>query len=101
MTKVKKEVTVRAPLDIVYQAWHNFENFPRFMANIEDVRVVSGGRSHWKAKGPLGSSAEWDAELTLDEPNRAIGWRSIGKSSLTTAGRVTACATGSIATITS
>lgn len=89
MTKVKKDITVQAPVDIVYQAWHNFENFPRFMNNIEDVRVVGGGRSHWKAKGPLGSSAEWDAQITMDEPNRAIGWRSIdGNSSVTTAGRV-------------
>lgn len=88
MTKIKKETTVAAPVDVVYGAWHNFENLPRFMDNLEDVRVVSAGRSHWKAKGPLGMTAEWDAEITLDEPNRAIGWRSIEGTSLTTAGRV-------------
>ena len=76
MSKVKKSVTVQAPVDIVYRAWHNFENFPNFMSNIDEVRVVNGGRSHWKAKGPLGSSAEWDAEVTMDKPNEAIGWRS-------------------------
>ena len=87
--KVKKATIVDAPVDIVYAAWHNFENFPRFMANIEDVRVVSHGRSHWKAKRPLGTSAEWDAEMTLDEKDRAIGWRAIpGNSSLMTGGRV-------------
>lgn len=89
MTKVKKEIAVEAPIDIVYAAWHNFENFPNFMGNIEEVRVVSANRSHWKAKGPLGASAEWDAEITMDKPNEAIGWRSIeGDSSLKTAGRV-------------
>ena len=89
MPKVKKDIQVQAPVGLVYRAWHNFENFPRFMDNIDDVRVVSGGRSHWKAKGPLGSAAEWDAEMTLDEPDRAIGWRSIeGNSSVKTAGRV-------------
>lgn len=89
MPKVKRNITVNAPVDLVYRAWHNFENFPAFMDNIERVRVVSGGRSHWKAKGPLGRDAEWDAEITLDEPNEAIGWRSIeGKSSVKTAGRV-------------
>jgi uncharacterized membrane protein len=38
----------------------------------------------------LGASAEWDAEITLDEPNNAIGWRSIGgeRSGIETAGRV-------------
>jgi uncharacterized membrane protein len=89
VSKVKKDVRVQAPVDLVYRAWHNFENFPAFMDNIEEVRVVGGGRSHWKAKGPLGSAAEWDAEITLDEPEQAIGWRSIeGNSSVKTAGRV-------------
>ena len=46
MTRIKESTTVQASVDLVYQAWHNFENFPRFMDNIEDVRVVSGGRSH-------------------------------------------------------
>ena len=72
MPKVEREVVVQAPVDIVYRAWHNFENFPKFMDNIEEVRVVGNGRSHWKAKGPLGSDAEWDAETTLDEHNKAL-----------------------------
>lgn len=88
MPKVKKTITVDAPVGIVYRAWHNFENFPRFMDNIEEVRVVGGGRSHWKAKGPLGTAPEWDAEITLDEPERTIGWRSIEGSATKTAGRV-------------
>ncbi len=88
MPKVKKSITVDAPVGIVYRAWHNFENFPRFMDNIEEVRVVGGGRSHWKAKGPLGTAPEWDAEITLDEPERTIGWRSIEGSATKTAGRV-------------
>jgi uncharacterized membrane protein len=87
MPKVKKSITVDAPVDIVYRAWHNFENFPRFMDNIEEVRV-KGNRSHWKAKGPLGTAPEWDAEVTLDDAPRTIGWRSVQGSPTTTAGRV-------------
>ena len=88
MSEVKKSITVEAPVDVVYRAWHNFENFPRFMDNIEEVRVASEGRSHWKVKGPLGTAPEWDAEITLDEPEKSIGWRSIEGSSTKTAGRV-------------
>jgi uncharacterized membrane protein len=88
MPRVEKQVTVRAPAPAVYAVWHNFENFPRFMSNIKEVRAMADGLSHWKAKGPLGASAEWDAEVTMDEPAHAIGWRSIDGSSLTTAGRV-------------
>ena len=100
MPKVKKSMSVQAPVSIVYRAWHNFENFPLFMDNIEAVRVVGGGRSHWKAKAPLGSKAEWDAEITLDEPNECIGWRSISgdTSGIETAGRVNFLARGGNAT---
>lgn len=100
MPKVQKEITVNVPREAVYRAWKNFENFPRFMNNIEEVRVVGGGnRSHWKAKGPLGKTAEWDAEVTLDEPGEAIGWRSIdGNQSLSTAGRVNFSDAGANAT---
>lgn len=89
MTKIKKDTVINAPVETVYGMWRDFQNFPRFMKNIEDVRVTSEKMSHWKATGPLGMSAEWDAEITLDEPNQAIGWRGIeGSSSVITAGKV-------------
>jgi uncharacterized protein YndB with AHSA1/START domain len=89
MTRIKKETVIDAPVGTVYSAWRNFENFPQFMENVEEVSVTSDRMSHWKANGPLGMSAEWDAEITLDEPNQAIGWRGIeGASSVITSGRV-------------
>lgn len=89
MTKVKKGTTVEASPETVYAVWRNFENFPAFMRHIEDVRVTSDRMSHWRVSGPLGLAAEWDAEITLDQPNEAIGWRTIeGDSSVITAGRV-------------
>lgn len=88
MNRVEKQIAVRAPADTVYQVWRNFENFPSFMENIEEVRVTGDNRSHWKAKGPLGTSAEWDAEVTEDRPAQAIAWRSVAGSQVQTAGRV-------------
>jgi hypothetical protein len=77
MSKVEHEIVVQAPADTVYQVWRNFENFPNFMSNIEEVQDIGGGRSRWRAKGPLGANAEWDAEMVVDEPARAIAWRSL------------------------
>jgi uncharacterized membrane protein len=90
MQRIEKSKRVDAPIDKVYQLWRNFENFPRFMDNVESVRLLdsSGRRSHWKVKGPLGTSVEYDAELTQDEPNRSIGWNSIG-GTVETTGAVT------------
>ena len=46
--------------------------------------------SHWRAAhGALGISAEWDAEITLDEPGRSLGWRSLeSNSTVIVSGRV-------------
>jgi uncharacterized membrane protein len=90
MQRIEKSIRVNAPASKVYELWRNFENFPRFMENVEEVRSLdgSGKRSHWKLKGPMGTSAEFDAELTQDEPNRAIGWNST-TGSMETTGAVT------------
>jgi uncharacterized membrane protein len=66
----------------VYQYWQNFENFPRFMEHVDKVCVLGGNdrMSHFKLKGPLGKSVEFDAELTTDEPGKELGWNSRGGS---------------------
>src|SRR5688572_29673997 len=59
--------------------WRNFENLPRIMTHLESVRVIDDRRSHWvaKANSAGGKRFEWDAEITVDEPNRRIAWRSL------------------------
>jgi uncharacterized membrane protein len=72
-----RTVVVNRPVEEVYQFWRNFENFPRFMMHLKDVRTVGSGRSHWVAMGPGGTSVEWDAEVTQERPNELIAWRSL------------------------
>ena len=95
MQRVEKSVRVAAPASKVYEFWRNFENFPQFMENVEEVRLLAGDgtMSHWKIKGPLGASVEYDAKLTKDEPNKQIGWNTTGGSFETT-GAVTFADTG-------
>jgi uncharacterized membrane protein len=72
---VTRTITVNRPIEDVYRFWHDFENLPRFMAHLESVSVVDG-HSRWKAKGPAGTTIEWDAEIAIDRPNDVIAWRS-------------------------
>jgi uncharacterized membrane protein len=78
MQRVERSVRVAAPIADVYDTWRNFEQFPQFMEHVESVNWIGGDRrlSHWKLKGPMGVNVEYDAEITEDEPNRSIGWRS-------------------------
>jgi uncharacterized membrane protein len=79
MQRVEKSIRVAAPVDRVYRFWRNFENFPKFMEHVKEVRLLDpdGKTSHWVIEGPLGAQAEFNARLTQDDPNRSIGWNSI------------------------
>jgi uncharacterized membrane protein len=77
----------RSP-DEVYRFWRNFENLPRFMKHLESVQETSEGRSHWVAKGPAGTTVEWDATIIADVPGEVITWRSLENSDVDNAGAV-------------
>jgi uncharacterized membrane protein len=85
--QAKAQITVRASRDEVYAFWHDFQNLPRFMAYLEEVQQ-SDGRSHWKAKAPMGRTVEWDAETTRDVPGETIAWRSLQGGMVSTSGAV-------------
>jgi len=90
MQRVEKMIRVGAPVQSVYDMWHDFERFPEFMENVQEVRTDGFGRSHWRIRGPMNNTMEYDAQLTEDDPNRSIGWRSIeGTGDLQTSGAVT------------
>jgi len=75
--QVRKAITINRPPEELYRFWRDFQNLPRFMKNLESVQVLGGDRSHWVASGPGGSRIEWDAEMTHDQPNDVIAWRSL------------------------
>jgi hypothetical protein len=72
----------------LYQFWRNFENLPKFMHHLESVQNTGDNRSHWVARGPLGTRVAWDAEVITERPNELIGWRSLEGSQADTAGSV-------------
>ena len=75
--RVHESVEVQAPLQDVFTYWSDFENFPKFMSNIEEVRMTGQDTSHWRVKGPLGKSVEFDAKTTEMDPSRGIGWNTV------------------------
>ncbi|HEX9982950.1 MAG TPA: SRPBCC family protein [Thermoanaerobaculia bacterium] len=88
--RVEKAVTINATPEMLYTFWRNFENLPRFMHNLDSVTVRDddGRRSHWVARGPVGTSVDWEAEIVNEVPNELIGWRSVEGSKVDNAGSV-------------
>jgi uncharacterized membrane protein len=86
--RVEQSVTIGMPPDEIYSFFRNFENLPRFLSHLKSVTVLDETRSHWVAKGPVGSDAEWDAEIINEIPNELIGWRSVDGSRVDNAGSI-------------
>ena len=74
MAHVSEEIRVERPVSDVYNQWTQFEEFPEFMGGVEQVQQKDDTHLHWKAK-IAGQTAEWDAEITEQVPDRVIAWR--------------------------
>jgi uncharacterized membrane protein len=84
---VRQAVTVQKTPEEAYAFFRELENLPRFMWHLEAV-VEEGGRSRWRARGPMGTSVEWEAEIVEDRPGDCIAWRSLPGSDVANRGRV-------------
>ena len=86
---VSKAITIYRPVEEVFAFWRDLTNLPRFMAHLEEVRVLDGGRSYWRAKAPAGMHVEWEAEMVEDRPGTSIGWCTLPGADVDHCGRVT------------
>jgi uncharacterized membrane protein len=73
MASVEKSIEVNVPVRAAYNQWTQFEEFPRFMEGVEEVRQLDDKRLHWKAE-IAGKTEEWDAEITEQIPDKRIAW---------------------------
>jgi uncharacterized membrane protein len=86
--RVEKSVIVNKDRSVLYHFWRNFGNLPQIMNHLQEVVVLSPTRSHWVAKAPVGTRVEWDAEITHDQENELIAWRSLEGATVANAGAV-------------
>ena len=77
MATIEQSIEVNAPLRAVYNQWTQFEDFPRFMEGVKEVRQLDDKRLHWRAV-IAGKEKEWDAEIVEQRPDERIAWTSRG-----------------------
>jgi uncharacterized membrane protein len=87
---LKKTIVINAPVGEVYAFWSLYENFPRFMSRVYEVRSSEERpmQSHWKVAGPAGTTVQFDAEVTGTVPNQMVAWRTLPGSAVAHAGVV-------------
>ena len=86
MATIEKSIEVEVPVRAAYNQWTQFEEFPRFMEGVREVRQLDDRHLHWCAVIG-GKEQEWDAEITEQVPDERIAWRA--RSGAPNAGVVT------------
>ena len=73
MTTIEQSIELEVPVTTAYNQWTQFEEFPRFMEGVEEVRQLTDTKVHWVAE-IAGQRREWDAQITEQIPDERISW---------------------------
>ena len=73
MANIEKSIDVHVPVHTAYNQWTQFEEFPRFMEGVREVRQLDDTHLHWRAEIG-GKETEWDAVITEQIPDERIAW---------------------------
>ena len=76
MANIEQSIDVKVPVRTAYDQWTQFEEFPRFMEGVEEIRQIDDTHTHWKTS-IAGKTKEFDAEITEQTPDQRIAWTSL------------------------
>ena len=76
MSRITEEIEVGVPVGVAYDQWTQFESFPRFMEGVDRVVQLDDKTLEWTAT-VAGKTKHWRAEITDQQPDEVIAWRSL------------------------
>lgn len=78
VTNIIEQVDVGVPVQVAYDQWTRFTEFPTFMKKVESVEQLSDEKVAWRAR-ILWSHRKWEATIVEQVPDERIIWRSEGE----------------------
>ena len=75
MSNITQSIDVDVPVRTAYDQWTQFEEFPRFMEGVEEIRQLDATHTHWTTTIG-GVEREFDAEITEQHPDERVAWNS-------------------------
>lgn len=75
MSTFEQAIDVNVSVSTAYNQWTQFEEFPKFMEGIEEVKQINDTDLYWRAN-ILGNEQTWDATITEQIPDQRIAWKS-------------------------
>ncbi|HMO95583.1 MAG TPA: SRPBCC family protein [Tepidiformaceae bacterium] len=79
MAQIEKSVVVDVPISTAYNQWTQFEEFPRFMEGVHEVKQLDDRHLYWRAEVG-GREQEWEAEIREQVPDEKIIWNAVDGS---------------------
>ena len=74
MSTIEQSIELDVPVQTAYNQWTQFEEFPRFMEGVEEIRQIDDTHLHWVVEFG-GTRHEWDAVITEQSPDERVAWR--------------------------
>jgi uncharacterized membrane protein len=75
MSNIEQSIDVEVPVRTAYDQWTQFEDFPRFMDGVEEIRQLDDTHTHWRTR-VAGREKAFDATITEQTPDQRIAWTS-------------------------
>jgi uncharacterized membrane protein len=75
MSRIEESIEVNVPVSVAYNRWTQFEEFPKFMDGVKEVKRLDATHLHWVVEVG-GKVNEWDAEIIEERPDERVAWKS-------------------------
>jgi len=74
VSNVTQSIDVDVPVRTAYNQWTQFEEFPKFMSGVKQVRQLDDTHLEWTAE-IAGKDKTWKAEITEQNPDERVAWK--------------------------
>jgi uncharacterized membrane protein len=71
---IQRWTDIAAPIDVVYERWTEFEDFPKFMHRVLSVKKEDRNKLSWEEKIWF-SRRQWEGEITDRRKNDRVAWK--------------------------
>ncbi|MTV24295.1 SRPBCC family protein [Nitriliruptoraceae bacterium ZYF776] len=74
---IERSIEVAVPVRTAYDQWTQFEDFPRFMSDVERIEQLDDTTTRWHVR-VAGAERSWEADITEQEPDQRVAWKARG-----------------------
>ncbi|MBO1738109.1 SRPBCC family protein [Leifsonia sp. TF02-11] len=76
MAAVTESIDVDVPVTTAYNQWTQFESFPHFLEEVDEIRQIDDTTNHWRVTIG-GATREFDTVITEQHPDERVAWKSV------------------------